>query len=232
MKIKCSSQRSVLAVTGAILSGIILLAGCSTPLKTREVSLSGFLGDYSSLKPEESGEAKLVYLNPSADFSKYSKVMFEPVTVWVEDDSKLAKLAQDEVQPIIDYLDAAVRESLGKNYTFVERAGADVLRLRIAVTEGAKAKVVLNSISSVSPLGVVVNATTKIITGTHAAVGECAIEGELTDSVTGDRLMAVVDARAGRKVIASGNFTQWGDVQDAFDYWAGQLGERLAGLRN
>lgn len=40
-----------------------------------------------------------------------------------------------------------------------------------------------------------------------------------------------MDTRAGRKTIFSGNFTKWGDVQDALDYWAERARLRLAELR-
>jgi hypothetical protein len=211
----------------AIIVGITLFAGCSTPRQTREVSTSGFLKDYSQLKPRESGEAKLLYINPEANFSKYSKIMFEPVTVWVGSDSKLAKLPQKEVQGLVNYLDATVRKNLKQGYTLVDQAGPDVMRLRIAITEGKKAKVALNTLSSVMPPALIIDAVKFAATGTHTAVGEASLEGELTDSVTGARLMAAVDARAGRKALASGNFTRWGDVQDAFDFWAGRLRIRL-----
>lgn len=231
MKTQSHSKQLVISAAVAALAGIVLLAGCKTPIQSREVSTVGFLDDYSLLKEGESGQAKLLYTNPSADFASYNKIFIEPITVWVEDDSELAKLPEDELQALVNYLDATLRENLKKDYTLVDQAGSGVMRLRLAITEGTKASVALNTLSSIVPVGVAVNAAKRGATGTNAAVGEAAIEGELTDSLSGELLMAAVDARSGRKIIASGNFTRWGDVKDAFDYWAENLAARLAELR-
>ena len=66
----------------------IFLGGCDTTThQVRSVEPSGFLDDYSKLRPGGEDKAALRYLNPSADFSKYNKVLFEPVHVYVADDS-------------------------------------------------------------------------------------------------------------------------------------------------
>jgi hypothetical protein len=212
-------------------TAMMLIAGCQTPLGVRKVTPSGFLGDSSQLKAGESGQAKLVYINAETNFAKYNKVMIDPIKVWAGEKSKLKELPKKDVEALINYLDATVRENLKKDYTIVKQAGPDVMRLRIAITEGKKANVILNTMSSVIPVGMAVDAVKFIAVGTHASVGEAAVEAEIVDSVSGERLIAAIDGRAGRKNIVSGNFSGWGDVQDAYDYWAKKLQTRLAELR-
>jgi hypothetical protein len=53
----------------------------------------------------------------------------------------------------------------------------------------------------------------------------------MTDSVTGKRLAAAVDRRAGTKAQRTKFSGSWGDVKDAFDYWARRVETRLAELR-
>jgi hypothetical protein len=215
------------------IASLALITGCmSTPRSVREVSKSGFLDNDSQLKPGESKkEAKLIYINPDTDFSKYKNIYFEPVVVLVEKGSKLAKCEPEEIQALVDYLDATVRESLKEDYTFVKKAGPDVMRLRVALTDGKKATVMLNTMSSIMPPMLAVNFAKLAVTGTHLAVGNASIEFEVLDAASGDRLVAGVDARAGRKSLVSGNFSKWADTQDAFDYWAERLTLRLAELR-
>jgi Protein of unknown function (DUF3313) len=43
------------------------------------IQTSGFLGDYSQLKPGNEGQSALVYINPNAQWSKYTKVILDPV---------------------------------------------------------------------------------------------------------------------------------------------------------
>ena len=69
-----------------------------------------------------------------------------------------------------------------------------------------------------------------LATNTAVFVGKAAIEGEITDSVTNERLVAAVDERVGTKSL-SGMFHKWSDVEKAFDTWAGHLRERLEELR-
>jgi len=55
---------------------------------------SGFLGDYSQLKPGNAGQAQLVYINPDAKWSDYSKVILEPVELWGDAKSKPSEKAR------------------------------------------------------------------------------------------------------------------------------------------
>ena len=54
---------------GSGIVAIAMLAGCeSEPTRqVRQVTPSGFLGDYSMLREGGQGEAALVYFNPKAD---------------------------------------------------------------------------------------------------------------------------------------------------------------------
>jgi hypothetical protein len=207
------------------------LAGCSTPIQERKVTESGFLRNYSELKFGEGGAARLIYINPKADFPKYDKILMDPISIWAIEGSELTKISEQERQELVNYLDAVLREQLKGDYEFVTRPGQDVMRLRVAITEGKKANVVLNTLSSVMPLSLAINLIRFAATGTHMAVGEAMVEAELMDSLSSTRLLAAVDARSGRKSLISGNFTKWGDVEDAYDYWSNRLRWRLSELR-
>ncbi len=61
-------------------------------------------------------------------------------------------------------------------------------------------------------------------------VGRAGVEAEILDGVTGQRLAAAVDRRAGTKTLRGG-VSKWSDVQNAFDYWSEKLRTRLTELR-
>ena len=220
--------RIALAGTGLA----VLLSACETTRQTRSTKVSGFLGDYSQLE-EGGGETALMrYINPSADFKKYTKVWIDPIQVYAGSKSKLEKLPQEELQSLVNYLDAALREELKGDYRLVKTSGADVMRLRVAITEAKGSKVVLDTISSVLPPGMAISALMQVGTGTPSAVGRARVEAELLDSVSGERLMAGVDERSGRKYTGKlDKWKTWQDAQDAYDHWARQLKLRLAELR-
>jgi len=59
---------------------------------------------------------------------------------------------------------------------------------------------------------------------------KASIEGKISDSETGELLLAAVDRGAGGKRI-EGTTSQWADVEAIFDYWADRLALRLRQLR-
>jgi len=215
-----------------VLGLVILLSACSSTIQTRSVETSGFMTDYHQLRKGEAGEARLVYINPSTDFGKYDKILIKPVQVYAAPKSKLAKLPNEDVQSLVNYLHATVREQLKGDYVLVDRPGSGVMSLRVAITEAKGSKVVMDTLSSVMPPGIAVSAIKQLATGTPASVGSARVEMEMLDSVTGERLIAAMDERAGRKY--TGRFDKWKkwqDAKDAYDYWAQQLRARLTELR-
>lgn len=179
------------------------------------------------LKEGGDKKANLVYVDKSANYSQYDKVIIEPVSVWRTSDAKLNDLEAAELKQLTNYLYTSVHEQLSKDYEVVKVAGPGTLRVRIALTEAVGANVALNSVSSVIPVGIVGSSAKKLATGSHAFVGKASVEGEVLDSVTNVRLIAAVDERAGRKDPIGG---KWSDVNAAFDFWAEKLAFRLNSL--
>ena len=60
--------------------------------------VAGFLPNASLLQPGGSGRAALVYRNPTADFSRYNKVLVEPVAILTTPDSRLNNVPQTQRQ--------------------------------------------------------------------------------------------------------------------------------------
>ncbi len=223
----------MLCITG--ISAILFFAtSCSTTEQVRGVETSGFLGDYSQLHPGKSDHAMLVYLDPTADFSKYQKVMIEPVQLWAADDktTKLGKLSKEDQQLLVDYFYTALHDALAQDYIIVTAPGPDVLVVHCAITEANASHPVRQVASTVTPIGLGLSLTKRVVFGTRTGVGAASVEGELLDGGTGKRIAAAVDRRAGTKGnLLRGNFGQWADVDDAFDFWAHRLQGRLAQMR-
>ena len=208
---------------------LVYLPGCATTSQARKTEASGFLRDYSMLKPGAEGEAQLLYVNPSVKFQQYSKILIDPIAIYSTDEnSALYKLSADELKAIVDYLDATVREQLSSDYTFVNKPEPGAMRLRIAITEAKGANVLMSAASSVTPTGIALNGLKKGITGAATGVSSASCEMELVDSMSNTRLVAAVDSRVGSKATS---FNEWQGVKEAYDYWAGRLRTRLAEFR-
>ncbi|MFQ5458156.1 MAG: DUF3313 domain-containing protein [Myxococcota bacterium] len=221
------------AAVRGLLSLMLVLFSASLPScrSTRglgQAEPTGFLRDYSQLKKGERGEAQLVYINPATDFSQYDSVMIDSVTLWRSGET--SGISPEDQQTLTDYLYAALHKQLSQDYEIVSNPGPGVLRVRAAVTEAKGAKVAANVVTGVVPQLRMATMAAGLATNTAKFVGQASIEGEVTDSVSGERLLAAVDQRAGTKSPGT-MFTKWGDVEKSFDFWAHRLRARLAELR-
>ena len=206
-----------------------LLSACATTEQTSGAAPAGFLKNYSQLRPGEEDEAQLIFIDPAADWAYYDKVMIDPVTVWHGEDSDLSRVPRKDLQTLADYLHWKLEMALEYDYTITERPGAGVLRIRAAITAAKGSAVMLDVVSTIGPPQLLSQAK-KLVTGTHAFVGRAAIEAEILDSLSGTRLAAMVDERAGGKT-TTGVTDKWSDVIEAYGYWADRLRLRLAELR-
>ena len=232
---KTSGARRLTFRTGVLAAGLLLLGltACRTTHQDRSVTESGFLKDYSQLQPGKSGEAKLIYIDVTANWAKYTKIYIEPIELWKSDDpySKLGRLDKEDQQMLINYLHTALSNSLSKDFQIVDQAGPDVLVIHAAITEAKASRPVSDLVSSLVPIGMAVSYTKRIIFGTGLGVGECQVEAEILDGQTGQRLAAAVDRRAGTKALRTKFDGSFGDVKLCLDYWAERLNERLMELR-
>ena len=215
-----------------IIAGLVVgLVACATTRQASQgVKESGFLGDYWQLQKGQKGQAALVYISPSANWAKYTKVQLVPVQLWKSDDpdSPLGRMDVATQQRLIDLLHTAVADELKKDYLLVEQPCPDVLVIRGAITEARHSKPVINLVSSTYPPLKVLNIGKELLTGTGIGVGVVTVEMEILDGQSQQRLAAAVDRRSGTQALQSKFAGTWGDVKLSFDWWAERLRTRLA----
>jgi hypothetical protein len=189
---------------------------------------SGFLGnDYSLLTPPTAGsdqQAMLRYVNPSANWASYNKIMIAPVTFWAADDSKVSAADQ---QALCNYMYTVMVTDLGKTFTIVDQPGPGVLKVSGALTDASSAVPVLRSISVVVPQARALSVIKMAATGTYAFVGSAEGALKVNDSVTGQLLAAAVDKRVGGASIKNVAVWQWGDAENAMNFWGNEIDQRL-----
>jgi hypothetical protein len=72
---------------------------------------------------------------------------------------------------------------------------------------------------------------TNMITGKPFGAGDTAIEGKVTDSLSGELLGAAVDRRVGGGTLSKEKLSSWAEVEDALTYWAKNSRYRLCMAR-
>ena len=220
----------------------LLMSGCATTVESKPEAakavesgsqlppaVTGFFGpDASKLAPGPQGGAALVWINPNAQWSKYTKVQLLPVEFWAAADSKVSTADQ---QMLTAYTYNSLKTHLEKVLTVVDQPGPDVMTLRVALMDATTSTPGLRSISIIVPQARLLNGLQSLGTGSYAFVGSAEAEMKITDSVTSELLAAAVDQRAGGMGIKGAASFQWGDAQNVIDYWAERISSRIAQLQ-
>ena len=201
---------------------VLVSAGCGILRPTRgryfeSTETSGFLRDYSQLKPRKGYEAQEVYVNPNARWPLYHAIHIESVSMWIADETK--KHSPQETQMLTDMLYKSLHKKLSEKFEIADHADPGVLQVRAALTEAKGAHVVLNTVTTVIPQARAADTLLGLGTDTAALVGTASVEADVTDSITKLRLAAIVDSRAGTKGVTR-MLSKWADVEAACDYWA------------
>ena len=218
-----------LKIASSVALGLLLLSGCSTVQKApvNQAALNcGLIGKYCSrLTPGGEGQFGLRYVNPAANWSQYSKVVIAPVTYW---GSEEASISQSDQQSLVNYFQQTLKDQLAKKFQVVDEPGPGTFTLTVALTDADTATPVLRSISMIVPQARLLSSLKFLATGTFPFVGGAQVEAKVTDSVSGKVLAAGVDKRLGSGSIAAGFQWQWGDVQNAMDFWSEKAANKLS----
>lgn len=213
-------QRSGILVTAA--AGLAL-SSCSTGSS----SPSGFLTNYKQLDGGYgTANAVSAYVKPGVDLKKYDSILIDPVTTIVSSRGIDTRVTGQ----LAAYLGEALRtESKGK-LKLTNAPGPTTLRVRTALTDVIEGQTSGTPVKTVHP-GAQPTLSGDLGTAEIAAfISKVSFEGEVLDSVTGERLMAKVDHRLGNKREVTTK-TPWSQVRKLVDRGAADLFSRYETLR-
>jgi hypothetical protein len=63
-----------------IICVVLSLQGCAT--KTGSLDFSGFLGNYTGLRPSPDESGAWSYRKPGVNFKGYTKIILDPLVIW------------------------------------------------------------------------------------------------------------------------------------------------------
>lgn len=189
-----------------------VLVGCSG---RPQAAQSGFLRDYSQLKPHPEVEGALAYENPAKDLRQYKKFIVDPVLTHFSPSEEGTAIDPEDLKGLTEYFHGALVKGLSASghYQVVNAAGPDVLRLRIAITAISKTTPVANIHPAMKLSGI--------------GLGGAAMEAEALDSVSNERVAAVVDAQSGGRLGVTAGLTRYGHAEQVMDAWVERLVTRL-----
>ncbi len=195
----------VAAVYGVILVGLIALQGCAKPAGRSE-----FLASSVKLTQCPESKEKLWWERSGFNWHAYKHVMIDPITVAGDAAGGKNAINHDELDELHHYFLASVTEKLAPEFTIVKEPGPDVLRIRPAITRIDRANPLLNVVTTAAvfiPLD----------------MGGASIEVEFLDSMTGERLAAMVETKSGTPFQIIASLNTFGHAKNAMDDWASEL---------
>ena len=182
---------SILALS-IILGGVL---GCAKDKFYR----SGFLSNYSNLKPHPRKKGFWVYTNPDKNLSDYSRFYVQHVVVYFSDESLKRGVDPTQINELSEYLRNQIIRSLENKYTlagFGQREPG-TMAIKIAIT-GLKPE--------------------------EENKGGASMEFKLVDYSTDEIIMSGVITQT-LSIVSRQN--QWLPTRTLFQYWATRLRGRL-----
>lgn len=181
----------------------VLLNGCTGAPKLGQ---SGFLRDYSQLEPDPAFGSALRYANPSKKLQQYRMFIIDPVMIHFAPHAEGAAIDPTELKKLTDYFRDEAVKALSKKYQVVNSAGPGVLRIRAAITDIKKTNVAFNIEPRLKALGL--------------GLGGASMEAEALDSVSGERIIAVVDSQSGGRFMGyTAGLTKFGHAKQVMKGW-------------
>ena len=215
-----------LLISGALVSGS-LLSGCASNTKVTTEKYSGFLSDYSILKPAANDKDTLAYIAPNIDWKKYHSVMVDKVLVITPDgeqktDGKLLVAIADKFQDLIE-------QKVSQQFTVVDHADEGTVRLQAAITSVFASYDDLKGYQYI-PIAAAVTGVARAA-GAEKENVRVMTEIKLIDSVNGQLLGQAVDLKAGEKKQDKDSAILLADVIPVLEQWAQRITDRLVSLR-
>ena len=181
-----------------------VLAGCAS---SRPVDYTG-LASTAWLAPNpqnRNGRIPFAYSAPDVDWSRYTSVMLDPVTIYEGADQQFGDASGADKSKLASYTQTRFAEALKGRYALATVGGSRTLRVHVTLTGVETSTPVLSTLTKVAPAGIVVN-TVQTARGKQASFsGSISFAVEVYDSESNQLLRAYIEKQypAAENVVAS-----------------------------
>lgn len=221
------SSRSIVLM-GLIVFFFGVIPGCTSMPEPTPMVFSGFLGNYSGLQPSPDETGAWSYKKPGMNLKPYTKVMIDPLVIWPSQNSLYQGINTGAMWQLAQAFHKRMVKHLQDGYPIVQQPGPGVLRLRAALTDVTLIRPGIEAPGPLFPMvGEVMLQTSEKISGFKAMSGQAAIEAEILDSQTHERLAAYIEKRKSGEVLMTKDSQTLSPIITVFDYWARKFRQRL-----
>lgn len=212
-------MRTLQGIT-ALLFTSLLLSGC----QSETIKGSGFLGNYDGFESREWSDGAQVYLSQDSDISvlkKYDKIMLLPIEVWYSQNAEYKGINPEELAAVTARLEAKFKSAFEPQYPVVDKAGENVLVVRMALTDLQKKSPERSALGYI-PIALLISAGKNLannLQDQEEIFYEARLEAEGYDAISGDRLIAMIDQRSSETTTVSGGGSDVTSLDATLDYW-------------
>lgn len=199
---------SIVVLLASVLS---LAAPSAFAQKIKKKDFSGWMENYESLVYDQDRNAFL-FSNDSKR-GHYEKVRLVDVSVYGEEMDANSEISQQ----VVTYLRDGVNQIFEEEGVLATEAGPKVAKLSLAIT-GVEKSVESLKAHNLVPVSAVFRGA-KAATGNLNTYIDVMFEGEATDSLTGERLMAIVAKGIGTTDKKSKDELEFEDLVPTLDRW-------------
>ena len=203
---------------------LLVVTSSTLAMAAREVKdkdFSGWMKDYDSLKYNEERNA-FMFFN-EAKRGIYSKIILEEVVIYSKDGEAEGEIAEKSST----YLEKGIADLLESKGLAASEPSPDALRLKVAITAVEKSKEDLKAYNFV-PVAAVFRGA-QAASGNVATYIDAMFEAEMVDSISGDRLAAIVAKGIEETEKRSGDELTFDDIKPTLDKWLAQYNKTLDG---
>ena len=219
-----------LMVVGVVAS--LFLSGCaSTPSgagASGPDTYSGFISDYSKIRPVEGREGVQRHIDRSANLKSYNKLYIDPVQIFVSADNTYKGVQPDAMMRVTGAFYKAFVDSVTPAYQVVNAPGPDVLRVRLAIT-GVQPVSPPLGVTDFIPIKAIYNAG-RAAAGEAPRMAELSAEIEVLDGQNRQVAAAVVTRKSDSTLSQADRIT-WSDLSPIVYAWAKQFRQSLDEVR-
>lgn len=201
-----------------------LLAAGVLALSLNQVFAAGseFIEDMPQLTQDPDRPGAMIWEKPGFDRAAYTRVMIEPITIFISPESEYKGMNADELKSLSDEFVQVVTKTLEPEIPVVNQGGAGVMYIRAALTNVKVAKK-KRGLLGYTPIGFVATSIA------HSGVGgislqDAVLEVEMLDPVSGERLGVLVDKAP---KTADDKEMSWEAVDKTLTYYATRFKARM-----
>lgn len=211
---------SVMWKSGLLLAAMML----STFNVATAAGQSGFIDDMPELKDKADVPGMKSWEKSGLKVSDYTRFSIQPVTLFISPQSEYKGVNADDLKAISDRLHQALVNALEPDYPVVDKPGAGVMVVRIAITD-LRLKKKKRGLLGYTPVGFVAGAVTSSA-GDNVNLLDAGMEWELLDGASGERIAVIVDANA-LQAGKGGGKSDWAAIEVALKNAADRFRKRV-----